>query len=74
MCLETSYMFQIRQNSFFSLSLSLFFFGGGGGGGGGRGIGGRAERERKGWLGQLAFFKYMIRKFSNVPKYWNITI
>ena len=67
MCLETSYMFQIRQNSVFFL-----FVGGGGGGGGGegRGIGGRAERERKGWLGQLAFFfKYMKRKFSNDPKY-----
>ena len=51
MCLETSYMFQIRQNSFF-----FFLFGGGGGG-----IGGRAERERKGWLGQLAFFKYMFQ-------------
>ena len=44
--------------------------------GGGRRIGGRAERgrERKGWLGQLAFFKNMQRKFSNDPKYWNITI
>ena len=64
MCLETSYTFQNIQNSFF------FFFGGGGGGGGGVGgrIGGRAERERKGWLGQLAFFKYMQRKLSNGPK------
>ena len=44
MCLETSYMFQNLQNSFF-----LFVWGGGG-------IGGRAERERKGWLGQQAFF------------------
>ena len=70
MCLETSYMFQIRQNSFFF----FFFLGGGGGGGRGRGIGGRAERERKGWLGQLAFFKYMKRKFSNDPKYWNVNI
>ena len=67
MCLETSYMFQIRQNSFF-----FFLFGGGGGGG--EGDWGRAERERKGWLGQLAFFKYMTRKFSNDPKYWTITI
>ena len=31
-------------------------------------------RERKGWLGQLAFFKYMKRKFSNDPKYWNVNI
>ena len=41
-------------------------------GGGGR-IGGRAEREREGWFGQLVFFKYMQRKFSN-SKYWNKTI
>ena len=66
MCLETKYMFQIRQNSFF-----FFLFGGEGRG---RGVGGRAERERKGWLGQLAFFKYMKRKFSNDPKYWKINI
>ena len=64
MCLETSYMFQIRQFFFFFFLL----------GGRGRGIGGRAESERKGWLGQLAFFKYMKRKFSNDPKYWNIAI
>ena len=66
MCLETSYMFQNLQNSFF-----LFVWGGGGGGG----LGAEAEREReKSWLGQQAFFKYMQRKFSNDPKYWNITI
>ena len=69
MCLETSYTFQNIQNSFFF----FLFVGVGGRVGGGR-IGGRAERERKGWLGHLAFFKYMQRKFSNDPKYWNITI
>ena len=72
MCLETSYMFQIRQNSFF-----FFLFGGGGGGGGERGEGdwGRAEREREKRLAwSTSFFKYMKRKFSNDPKYWNITI
>ena len=62
MCLETSYMFQIRQNSFF-----FFFFFGGGGGGGGGGSGAELREREKGWLGQLAFFKYMKRKFSNDP-------
>ena len=65
MCLETSYTFQNIHNSFF-----FFLFGGGRG----EEDWGRAEREIKGWLGQLAFFKYMQRKFSNDYKYWNITI
>ena len=51
MCLETSYMFQILQNSFF-----LFVWG--------VGIGGRAERERKGWLGQQAFFQINAKKIQ----------
>ena len=66
MCLETSYMFQIRQNSFFFF---FFFLGGGGGGELGAEL-----RERKGWLGQLTFFKHMQRKFSYDPKYWNVAI
>ena len=58
MCLETSYMFQNRQNSFF-FSFCFGELGGGGGGGGGRGIGGE---KRLAW--STSFFQMHAKKIQ----------